>query len=70
MNNNNIEVINPWEINMELGPLSKLSNKMFRSLFDKQKNHDTCAVNFWKHKLNVNIQDYFSIAHELSLIHI
>ena len=64
MNNNNIEVIIPRVINTELGPLSKLSNKMIRSFFDKQKNHDICAANFWKHKLNVNIQDYFSIAHE------
>ena len=63
-NNNNIEVIFPREIDTELGPLSKLSNKMIRSFFDKQKNHDICAANFWKHKLNVNIQDIFSIAHE------
>ena len=64
MNNHNTEVIIPREINTELGPLSKLSNKMIRSFFDKQKNHDICAANFWKHKLNVNLQDPFIIAHE------
>ena len=46
MNNNNIEVIIPREINTELGPLSKLSNNMIRSFFDKQKNHDICAAIF------------------------
>ena len=46
MNNNNIEVIIPQEMNTELGPLSKLSNKMIRSFFDKQKNHDICAAIF------------------------
>ena len=64
MNNNNIEVIIPREINTELGPLSKLSNNMIRSFFYKQKNHDIRGAKFWKHKLNVNTQDYFSIAHE------
>ena len=63
-NNHNTEVIIPREINTELGPLSKLSNKTIGSFFDKQKNHDICADNFWRHKLNVNLQDLFSIAHE------
>ena len=31
---------------------------------DKLKNHDICAANFWKQKMNVKIEDYFSIAHE------
>ena len=64
IDNSNIEVIIPREINTKLGSLSKLSNKMIRSFFDKQKNRDICAANFWKHNLNVNIQDHFSISHE------
>ena len=63
IDNSNIEVIIPREINTKLGSLSKLSNKMIRSFFDKQKNRDICAANFWKHNLNVNIQDHFSISH-------
>ena len=52
MHNNNIEVIIPREINTKLGSLSKLSNKMIRSFFDKQKNRDICAANFLKHNLS------------------
>ena len=48
MGNNNVGVIIPREINTELGPLSRLSNKMIRSFFDKQRNHNICAANFWK----------------------
>ena len=64
MDNNNIEVIIPRKINTQFGSLSKLSNKMIRSFFDKQKNRDMCAAHFWKHNPNVNIQDHFSISHE------
>ena len=47
MNNNNIEVINPREMNTELGPLSKLSNKMIRSFSTNRKKHDICAAIFF-----------------------
>ena len=52
IDNSNIEVIIPREINTKLGSLSKLSNKMIRSFFDKQENRDICAANFWKHNLS------------------
>ena len=48
MDNNSIDVITPRAINTELGPLSKLSNKIIRSFFDKRKNHDIGAAKFWK----------------------
>ena len=57
-------MIIPQEINTEIGPLSNLTNKKIRNVFDKLKNHDICAANFWKQKMNVKIEDYFSIAHE------
>ena len=55
MDNNNIEVIIPRKINTQFGSLSKLSNKMIRSFFDKQKNRDICAANFWKHLSLIHI---------------
>ena len=57
-------MIIPQEINTEIGPLSNLTNKKIRNVFDKLKNHGICAANFWKQKMNVKIEDYFSIAHE------
>ena len=38
------------EINTEIGPLSNLTNKKIRNVFDKLKNHDICAANFWRKK--------------------
>ena len=60
---NHRPVIIPQEINTKVGPLSNLSYRMIRNVFDKLKNHDICAAKFWKQKTNVNI-DYFSITHE------
>ena len=50
-------VIIPQEINTELGlgPLRNLSSKMIRNI---------SAAKFWKQKMNVNIENYFSIAPE------
>ena len=62
MDSNYQAVIIPQEINTEIGPLSNLTNKKIRNVFDKLKNHDICAANVWKQKMNVNIEDYFSIA--------
>ena len=64
MDRNYQAMIIPQEINTEIGPLSNLTNKKIRNVFDKLKNHNICAANFWKQKMNVKIEDYFSIAHE------
>ena len=64
MDSNYQAMIIPQEINTEIGPLSNLTNKKIRNVFDKLKNHDICAANFWKQKMNVKIEDYFTIAHE------
>ena len=41
-----------------------MTNKKIINVFDKLKNHGICAVNLWIQKMNVNIEDCFSIAHE------
>ena len=55
MDSNYQAMIIPQEINTEIGPLSNLTNKKIRNVFDKLKNHDICAANFWKQKMNVKI---------------
>ena len=40
MDSNYQAVIIPQEINTEIGPLSNLTNKKIRNVFDKLKNHD------------------------------
>ena len=49
-----------------MGELSKLNNATIRSYFDKKINHEICALRFWKRKLDVNIEDYFTLASECS----
>ena len=55
MDSNYQAMIIPQEINTEIGPLSNLTNKKIRNVFDKLKNHNICAANFWKQKMNVKI---------------
>ena len=50
MDRNYQALIIPQEINTEIGPLSNLTNKKIRNVFDKLKNHDICAANFCKTK--------------------
>ena len=64
MNNNSTQRESPKEIITEIGALNKLSNTKIRGFFDKKINHKICAVRFWKRKLNVSIEDYFTLASE------
>ena len=66
MDGNYQAVVIPQEINTEIGPLSNLTDKKIRNVFVKLKKHDICAANIWKQKMNVNIEDYISIAHKSS----
>ena len=50
------------EINIEEGSINMLSNKRLRETIARQSNKEICAVNFWKHKFDVDIENYFSIA--------
>ena len=43
MDSNYQAMIIPQEINTEIGPLSNLTNKKIRNVFDKLKNHDMCC---------------------------
>ena len=43
-------MIIPKERNTEIGLLSNLTNKNIRHVFDKLKNYDICAANFWRKK--------------------
>ena len=48
---------------METGQISSLINKQIKNIIAKQSNQDTCAINFWRCKLNIEIGDYFLTAH-------
>ena len=50
------------ETNIEEGSINMLSNKRLRETIARQSNKEICAVNFWKHKFDVDIENYFSIA--------
>ena len=70
MDRNYQAMIIPHEINTEIGSLSKLLNKKIRNVFEKLKNHHIimCCKLFERkqqQKMNVNIVDYFGVAHEL-----
>ena len=41
-----------------------LFNKRLRETIARQSNKEICAVNFWKHKFDVDIENYFNIAHK------
>ena len=64
MENNYPKATIQQEINTELGPLSKLSNKKIRDFFNKRQNHEICAVKFWKQKLDIDVKEYFALATE------
>ena len=48
----------------EAGQISSLTNKQIRNIIAKQSNQDICAVNFWRHNLNIEVEDYFLTAYE------
>ena len=54
MDSNYRPVFIPQEINTEIGPLTNLSNRVIRKVFDKLKNQDICATKFWREKKNKN----------------
>ena len=62
--NNAHEATASKDVITEIGPLSKLPNKTVRNFFDKLTNHEICAAHFGKRKLDLNVEDYFNIAHE------
>ena len=64
MNDNSTQAESPKEIITEKGALNKLSNTTIRGFFDKKISHEICAVRFRKRKLNVNTEDYFTLASE------
>ena len=46
--------------------LAQLNNKTLREIMVKRQNNEICAVHFWRHKLGIDITEYFDTAHECS----
>ena len=64
-NLSNLHFISSSIVDVKYGT-SNFTNRKIINVFDKLKNRGICAVNLWIQKINVNTEDYFSIAQEIT----